>query len=104
MKNLSMKNPDASANYTLRELLLYFLKPGIAGFGGPVALVGYIFRNWAEERKWISGEDDKDVLTLARPATGSMKKIKHFSLFHSHFVFALAVAGPKQLPPTIDSS
>ena len=31
--------------YTLRQLVLYFLKLGAVGFGGPVALVGYMHRD-----------------------------------------------------------
>ena len=36
--------------FTLRELLLYFLRLGTTGFGGPVALVGYMQRDLVEER------------------------------------------------------
>ena len=40
--------------YTLKQLVLYFLKLGYSGFGGPVALVGYMHRDLVEKRKWIS--------------------------------------------------
>lgn len=42
------------APYTLRSLVLYFLKLGTIGFGGPIALVGYMHRDLVEERKWIT--------------------------------------------------
>lgn len=45
--------------YGLRELVLYFLKLGSIGFGGPVALVGYMHRDLVEQRKWISEAEYK---------------------------------------------
>lgn len=33
--------------YTLRQLVLYTLKLGSIGFGGPVALVGYMYRTFS---------------------------------------------------------
>ncbi|TKK71623.1 chromate transporter [Ilyomonas limi] len=58
--------------YTLKQLVLYFLKLGYAGFGGPVALVGYMHRDLVEERKWISEEEYKDGLALAQLAPGPL--------------------------------
>jgi chromate transporter len=52
---------EATPTYTLRQLIQYFLYLGYAGFGGPVALVGYMHRDLVEERKWISEEEYKDV-------------------------------------------
>jgi Chromate transporter len=37
----------------LRALLLYFLGLGTFGFGGPIALVGYMRRDLVEKRKWV---------------------------------------------------
>src|SRR6201982_1551845 len=59
-------------SYTLRQLVLYFLKLGYAGFGGPVALVGYMHRDLVEKRKWITEEDYKEGLTLAQLAPGPL--------------------------------
>ncbi|RVT75738.1 chromate transporter [Flavobacterium sufflavum] len=58
--------------YTLRELTLYFLKLGTIGFGGPVALVGYMHRDLVENRKWISEEEYKEGLALAQLAPGPL--------------------------------
>jgi hypothetical protein len=38
--------PSAPAHYTLWQMTLYFLKLGTLGFGGPVALVGFMHRDW----------------------------------------------------------
>ena len=40
-------------------LIAYFLKLGTIGFGGPVALAGYMKRDFAERRAWLSDEDYK---------------------------------------------
>jgi chromate transporter len=58
--------------YTLRQLILYFLKLGTIGFGGPVALVGYMHRDLIENRNWISDEDYKEGLALAQLAPGPL--------------------------------
>lgn len=58
--------------YTLRQLILYYLKLGTLGFGGPVALVGYMHRDLVDERKWISEEDYKEGLALSQLAPGPL--------------------------------
>lgn len=58
--------------YTLTQLVLYALKLGAVGFGGPVALVGYMLRDLVEKRKWISEADYKEGLTLAQIAPGPL--------------------------------
>ena len=40
--------------YSLVQLIGYFLKLGTIGFGGPVALVGYMYQDLVESRHWIS--------------------------------------------------
>src|SRR4030095_1383650 len=59
-------------SYKLKDLVLYFLKLGTIGFGGPVALVGYMHRDLVEKRKWISEEDYKEGLALSQLATGPL--------------------------------
>src|SRR6266542_5936986 len=58
--------------YSLKDLALYFLKLGAIGFGGPVALVGYMHRDLVEKRKWIIEEDYKEGLALAQLAPGPL--------------------------------
>jgi chromate transporter len=62
----------SQGNYTLRELILYFLRLGTTGFGGPVALVGYMHRDLVETRKWISDDEYKEGLALAQLAPGPL--------------------------------
>ena len=58
--------------YTLKDLIIYFLKLGTWGFGGPVALVGYMHRDLVEKRGWISEEDYREGLALAQLAPGPL--------------------------------
>lgn len=61
-----------TATYSLRQLVIYFLGLGSWGFGGPVALAGYMHRDLVEKRKWISEEDYKEGLALAQLAPGPL--------------------------------
>jgi chromate transporter len=45
---------------------------GSVGFGGPVALVGYMRRDLVEQRRWISESDYKEGLTLAQLMPGPL--------------------------------
>src|SRR5437763_17116598 len=58
--------------YSLGALTAYFFKSGYSGFGGPVALVGYMHRDLVEERQWISEEEYKEGLALAQLAPGPL--------------------------------
>lgn len=57
---------------TLSQLLLYFLKLGTFGFGGPIALCGYMQRDLVEKQKWILKEDYTDGLALSQLAPGPL--------------------------------
>ena len=62
----------APYSYTLRQLVVYFLRLGTLGFGGPVALVGYMHRDLVERNQWISENDYKEGLALAQLAPGPL--------------------------------
>jgi chromate transporter len=51
---------------------LYFLRLGTFGFGGPIALAGFMQRDLVEERGWISREDYTDGLALSQLAPGPL--------------------------------
>lgn len=61
--------PDAP---TLKEFTLYFLRLGAVGFGGPIALAGYMQKELVEERKWITPDEYKEGLALAQLAPGPL--------------------------------
>jgi chromate transporter len=68
-----LTTPDTSRPaYTLWQMVLYMLRLGSLGFGGPVALVGYMHRDLVEQRRWISEGDYKEGLALAQLAPGPL--------------------------------
>ncbi|WP_211467159.1 chromate transporter [Collimonas silvisoli] len=71
--------------YTLWQLILYFLRLGTLGFGGPVALVGYMHRDLVELRGWISESDYKEGLALAQIAPGPLAAQLGIYLGFVHF-------------------
>src|SRR5215471_12371202 len=64
------KTPVAQGH--LAKFALYFLKLGCIGFGGPIALVGYMQKDLVEERKWISQEDYLNGLAFSQLAPGPL--------------------------------
>src|SRR5215467_3767931 len=57
---------------SLTQFALYFLKLGCFGFGGPIALVGYMQKDLVEERHWISQQDYVDGLAFSQLAPGPL--------------------------------
>src|SRR6266849_2931411 len=71
--------------YSLYQLFLYALKLGTLGFGGPVALVGYMYRDLVERRRWISESDYKEGLALAQLAPGPLAAQTAIYLGYVHY-------------------
>jgi chromate transporter len=57
---------------SMRELAGYFLRLGTFGFGGPIALAGYMQRDLVERRRWITKQDYTEGLALAQLAPGPL--------------------------------
>jgi chromate transporter len=72
-------------DYSLRDLIIYFLKLGTWGFGGPVALVGYMHRDLVEDKKWITEEDYKEGLALSQLAPGPLAAQLSIYLGYVHY-------------------
>ncbi|WP_374563017.1 chromate transporter [Ideonella sp.] len=62
----------SAASYTLWQLVGYMLGLGTWGFGGPVALVGYMYRDLVERRRWISESDYKEGMAIAQLMPGPL--------------------------------
>lgn len=74
-----------TVQYSLKDLTFYFLKLGYAGFGGPVALVGYMHKDLVEHRQWISEEEYKNGLALAQLAPGPLAAQLSIYLGYVHY-------------------
>src|ERR1700751_6133082 len=62
--------PDSST--TFGELVLYFLRLGTFGFGGPIALAGHMQQDLVEERGWFSKEDYLEGLAFSQLSPGPL--------------------------------
>ncbi|QDL36451.1 chromate transporter [Rhodoferax sediminis] len=78
----SMPSP---ARYTLWQLVRYALSLGTWGFGGPVALAGYMYRDLVERRQWISESDYKEGLALAQLMPGPLAAQLAIYLGYVHY-------------------
>ena len=85
---------DAAIPYTLMQLVRYFLWLGTTGFGGPVALVGYMHRDLVEKFCWIDEADYKEGLALAQLAPGPLAAQLAIYLGYVHYrVFGATLVG-----------
>jgi chromate transporter len=75
----------AQPSYSLRKLLAYFLRLGTIGFGGPVALVGYMRRDLVERYHWVTQEEYNQGLALAQLAPGPLAAQLGIYLGYVHY-------------------
>src|SRR5262244_884310 len=63
---------DAAPKVGMRELVVYFLRLGLMGFGGPVALVGQMERELVAERKWLTREQMREAVAVCQSLPGPL--------------------------------
>jgi chromate transporter len=56
----------------IRELVLYFLRLGLLGFGGPVALVGQMERELVGERGWLTKDQMREAIAICQSLPGPL--------------------------------
>ena len=71
--------------YSLWQLVRYMVGLGTWGFGGPVALVGFMYRDLVEKRRWISEADYKEGMALAQLMPGPLAAQLAIYLGYVHF-------------------
>lgn len=79
--------------YSLWQIILYMLKLGAIGFGGPIALVGYMHRDLVEQKKWISESEYTEGLALAQLAPGPLAAQLAIYLSYVHYGILGATIG-----------
>src|SRR3954451_18160587 len=86
---------------TLRGLVSYFLRLGSSGFGGPIALVGYMHRDLVEDRHWFTEQEFQQGLAVGQMMPGPLaaQTAMWLGYLQAGAWGALAVAAPFVLPP-----
>lgn len=79
--------PLSAPGYTLWQLVRYMMALGTWGFGGPVALAGYMYRDLVEKRRWIADADYKEGLALAQLMPGPLAAQLAIYLGYVHYRF-----------------
>ncbi len=93
--------PDTMPPYSLWQLVRYFLRLGALGFGGPVALVGFMQRDLVEKRGWISEADYKEGLAFAQLAPGPLAAQLGIYLGYVHYrILGATLAGLAFITPS----
>ncbi len=73
MFTVALSRPESDAEpVRLSALLLYFLRLGAFGFGGPIALSAAMRRDLVEARGWITDTEYREGLALAQVAPGPL--------------------------------
>lgn len=86
---------------TLRGLVRYFLRLGSWGFGGPIALVGYMQRDLVERRGWFSQAQFQQGLAVGQTMPGPLaaQVAMWLGYLERGSLGAIAVAVPFVIPP-----
>ena len=56
----------------LREIVLYFLRLGTLGFGGPVALCGLMEKELVQDKKWLTKDEMRDAIAISQSLPGPL--------------------------------
>jgi chromate transporter len=82
-------------------LIRYFLYLGSLGFGGPVALIGYMQRDLVEQRGWFTKEEYLKGLALSQLAPGPLAAQLAICLGYTHGrVWGATVVGVAFIAPS----
>ena len=67
-----MEGESATRRVSIRDLVRYFLRLGLLGFGGPVALVGQMERELVGEKKWLTKDEMREGIAVCQSLPGPL--------------------------------
>ena len=67
---MTMSTPVSQGR--IGEVVPYFLRLGLLGFGGPIALVGQMERELVGERKWLTKEQMREAIAVCQSLPGPL--------------------------------
>jgi chromate transporter len=67
---MTMSTPVSQGR--IGEVVPYFLRLGLLGFGGPIALVGQMERELVGERKWLTKEQMREAIAICQSLPGPL--------------------------------
>ena len=67
-----MEGEGATRRVSIRDLVKYFLRLGVLGFGGPVALVGQMERELVGDKKWLTKEEMREGIAVCQSLPGPL--------------------------------
>jgi chromate transporter len=67
-----MTSPSEGSRDRIVEVVRYFLRLGLLGFGGPVALIGQMGRELADERSWLTKEQMREAVAICQSLPGPL--------------------------------
>ena len=63
---------DNAIRLPIGQIVAYFLRLGLLGFGGPVALVGQMERELVADRKWLTKEQMREAIAICQSLPGPL--------------------------------
>jgi chromate transporter len=67
-----MPGESGGERIPIRDLVRYYLRLGLLGFGGPVALVGQMERELVDEKKWLTKEEMREGIAVCQSLPGPL--------------------------------
>src|SRR5258707_3928037 len=67
-----MAAEPTTSRIPIRDVVRLYLRVGVLGFGGPVALVGQMERELVGERKWLTKEEMREGIAVCQSLPGPL--------------------------------
>ncbi|TMI80244.1 MAG: chromate efflux transporter [Bacillati bacterium ANGP1] len=67
-----MSQGDGVRRVPIRDLVMYYLRLGAVGFGGPVALVGQMEKELVQERGWLTKDEFREGVAVCQSLPGPL--------------------------------